>query len=548
MKRHLFIYLILVVGFVLRVYGLSRHPAGFTPDEASFAYDAYSIINTGKDQWGNFLPTVFKSFGDYKLPLYAYISVPSIFIFGLTEFAVRLPGAIVGTLAIGATYLLATKAFNKNVGVVAAFLIAVSPWHIPLSRGAFEANLTTFFLSLGIWLFLEGKKRPILMALAGLAFGLNMFTYHSARIVTPIVVLALVVLNAKLFRWKNKTHLLAAAIFIFFSLVSVYSLLEGAAARANTSTIFSMADIIFSDRVNAVNSGEPNIIATVFNNKITFIAGKLSSNYMSYFSPKFLFTDGPAEGTYGMVPGVGVLYLFELLNLVVVLVALVRKEVKVPLWLVVWIFVAALPAAISKGPGFAANRAVVMLPALTIFSALGATIFYKSLKNLFYKRVVIFGTFLIVCLSFVSFLEDYFYQQPAKEAYAMVYGAREIMELVIPIENQFSQIIFTKNLSEPHIFVAFYKKVAPDFYQTESLRWTFDQEYDWVDQLPLYSLGKYTFRNINWPADLNVVDALIISPAAGVPEKANIVGRVNYPNGNPAYVLVDTRVSELAGD
>lgn len=544
--KNIAFYLVLLLGFILRVYGLARNPAGFTPDEASFAYDAYSILNTGRDQWGSFLPIVLKSFGDYKLPLYTYISIPSIFLFGLTEFAARLPGAIFGSLAIVATYVLAGKVFNKNVALIAAFLIALSPWHISLSRGAFEANLTTFFLPMGIWLFLEGKKRPVFMVLAALLFGLNMFTYHSARIVTPFIVFVLIALNFKVYEKKSLNYV-ASIIFLIFGAIAGYSLLVGGAARANTSTILSMTDIIFSDRVNAVNSGEPNIIATLFNNKITFIAEKISANYLSYFSPKFLFTDGPAEGTYGMVPGIGVLYLFELFNLAALLVALARKETKIPLWLVVWVLVAPLPAAISKGPGFAANRSVVMLPALTIISALGASIFYRSLQKLLNKDILVIGTITIISLSFVTFLEDYFYQQPAKEAKAMVYGAREIMSLITPIEDQYSQIIFTKSLSEPHIFVAFYGKINPSFYQAQSLKWTFEVEgHDWVDQLPVYTLGKYSFRNINWPADLELVDALIVSPAAAVPEKANIIAKINYPNGNPAYVLVDTRNSEFA--
>ena len=108
-----------------------------------------------------------------QTPLYAFLAVPTVKIFGLTEFAVRLPNAIFSVLAIGAIYLLANKLFPdqelkiKNlklkIGNIAAAILSVSPWHIQLSRGAFEANLATFLLPMGIYFFLE--SHPFLSAL-----------------------------------------------------------------------------------------------------------------------------------------------------------------------------------------------------------------------------------------------------------------------------------------------------------------------------------------------------------------------------------------------
>ena len=108
---------ICIVGLVARIVGLTTHPTGFTPDEASFGYDAYSLLKTGKDQWGKSWPLVFESFGDYKSPLYTYLTVPFVFIFSLTKFAVRLPNALLGSGAVLVVYFLAKKLFfnfNKN--------------------------------------------------------------------------------------------------------------------------------------------------------------------------------------------------------------------------------------------------------------------------------------------------------------------------------------------------------------------------------------------------------------------------------------------------
>ena len=103
------IYLILALGFLLRVAALDKFPVGFTPDEASFGYDAYSILKTGADQWGHKLPLVLESFGDYKSPLYAYLTIPFVALLGLTKVAIRLPNALLGTVAVYVTYLLVTE-------------------------------------------------------------------------------------------------------------------------------------------------------------------------------------------------------------------------------------------------------------------------------------------------------------------------------------------------------------------------------------------------------------------------------------------------------
>ena len=161
--------LILTVAFLLRAVGLNSYPPGFTPDEASFGYDAYSILETGRDQWGKSFPLTLQSFGDYKSPLYSYVAIPFVAVFGLEKYSVRLANAVVGTLAVYLTYLLAYELFNNRLifktkvdpeigAIIASFLLAISPWHVMMSRGAFEANLALFFIVAGVYFFLKGMQ------------------------------------------------------------------------------------------------------------------------------------------------------------------------------------------------------------------------------------------------------------------------------------------------------------------------------------------------------------------------------------------------------
>ena len=185
---------IVILAAVLRLAGLDKYPAGFTPDEAAFGYNAYSLFKTGQDEWGTpfwqLLFTNLRSFGDYKMPLYAFLAVPSVAFFGLNEFSVRLPNAILAILAVVVIYLFGRKLTgNKVAAQIAALMLAISPWHIPLSRGAFEANLITFFLPLGIYLYLKNKYQ-----LSVIIFSLSLYSYHSSRIIAPLALIGLFII------------------------------------------------------------------------------------------------------------------------------------------------------------------------------------------------------------------------------------------------------------------------------------------------------------------------------------------------------------------
>ena len=189
---------IIFLGFILRFYKLGQIPSGFVSDEASFGYNAYSLIKTGKDEFGQSWPIIFRSFGDGKMPVYFYLTIPSVLLFGLTEFAVRFPSALLGTLTILLIYLFTkeiVKSKNDKSGwrlkiwpLISALILATLPWHIHFSRAAFEANIGLFWITLGSWLwlkFIKNRKKSTL-GLGLIAFTLSVFSYHAPRIFVPL--------------------------------------------------------------------------------------------------------------------------------------------------------------------------------------------------------------------------------------------------------------------------------------------------------------------------------------------------------------------------
>ena len=480
---------IIFVAFVVRVVSLSSFPTGFTQDEAALGYDAYSLLETGKDQWGKAFPLSFRSFGDFKMPLYTYLAVPSVYIFGLNVFAVRLPNALFGTLAILATYLMVYELTKrKNFALISSLFMALSPWGISLSRGAFEANLTAFFIPIGVWAFYKAIKSPKWIWVAAFSFGINIFSYHSARLFTPFLILIMVLLNRKaihnnlLSKARNYNfrlnYLIGFFILAFFFLVSIYTLKSGSQMRAFDVVIFNPTDkwaAVADRRYEAVLQGLPDNIARAFSNKATYVSRLFTSNYISYLSPVFFFTQGAGEWRYGMIPGRGVLYLFEAILLLVSIGSYIRgKGFKNMSFVLLWVIISPIAAALTKGPGYAANRAAVMMPAIQVLSAYGLIVLYKYVKNtkkLIWKKIFIMSVSLIMLVSFISFLEDYRYHAPISGAPSMQWGIKEAIDYVGNIESNYDEVLISRSLSVPQIRIAFYQKYDPTEIQEASKKW-----------------------------------------------------------------------------
>jgi len=252
-REKIILVCILFLAFILRFYKLGQNPPSLTWDETAIGYNAYSILKTGRDEHGRFLPiNYFTSFGDYKPPISVYLTIPSVAIFGLNEFSTRFPSAFLGTLTVLITYFLVKKMFNKDSGVtkfislsnkgqslktkrtvlkkesnrlksvisnllnleprtsslepaIASLLLAISPWHILSSRAGFEANIATFFIVLGAYFFIKAiKNKGWLLLLSAFCFLLSIYTFNTPRLFVPIFLFGLsIIYRKKLFQIKK---------------------------------------------------------------------------------------------------------------------------------------------------------------------------------------------------------------------------------------------------------------------------------------------------------------------------------------------------------
>ena len=242
---------IVVLAFILRFFMLGQNPPSLNWDETSIGYNAYSILKTGKDEYGTSFPIEFRSFDDYKPPVYIYLDVLPVAIFGLTEFAVRFPSALFGFLSVIVMLYLVKKLFDKEdhklgliVALFSAFFLSISPWHLQFSRAAYEGNVGLFFLLLAFYLFIKGLESRWYLVLSSISFVICLYSYHSFRLVVPIFLLVLISLFIKKLLVYKKQLIISALIIFIFSLPIYIGFLnpEGSKARLSMVSIFGESE------------------------------------------------------------------------------------------------------------------------------------------------------------------------------------------------------------------------------------------------------------------------------------------------------------------
>jgi len=479
-RSKILLFLIIALSFFLRVYKVSSIPPALNWDEVSIAYNAYSVLKTGRDEWGQFLPLHFKSYGEYKLPAQIYASIPGIAIFGLNEFGVRITPVIYGTLTVLLLYLLIQEAFKiRSVSLMSAFLLAVSPWHVQLTRASFESSFSLFWVLMAIWFLLKGLKKPKWLIFSMLPFGFSVYTYNSARVFTPLFLFATAIIFRKYFWEKRKWFLVSVALFTALMIPLVPFVLSGeAGARYKLVSITDEKGLV--PRINERRGAStlPGILPRLIHNKVTYLSFYFAKNYLAHFTPDFLFIKGAGHRQHH-VQGVGELYWFQSPFLLLGLYYLFKKKDRNLKILLPWLLLAFVPVALTNDSIPNALRTVIAAPVYQIFTALGIYAVYGWVKNkkLFYLLIGI--SIIIFLINFSAFLKNLFVYYPIKYSRDWQYGNKEAVEYIKENEDKYDLITFTRHYGEPHMFTLFYLKYDPAQFQNIPNLDRFET-YDWV--------------------------------------------------------------------
>ena len=563
MKKNKHLILLILISFVallLRLWKLGEVPPSMHWDEPSWGYNAYSILKTGRDEYGNFMPLVFKAFGDWKSAAYVYLTVPSVAIFGLNEFAVRFPAALFGAISVFLIFFVFQeifKEFEKKevVGIIASVVLAFSPWSYHYSHGAWEVNILLTFLLLGIYFFLKANEKPWFFYVSALFFGLCFYVYNSAKLLIPLIILGLALIFWNELKKIASRQLLISSLILLFMIMPVFkfTFFGGAGGRLKIMSVFSYprSEKETAQLVKEEGGTAKSLSYQIFHGGPHYFLRGVLGRYLNHFSPRFLFFEGDWSNPRHSVPFAGVLNFLDILFLPLGVYFLISRKVKNKQSLLLrnqnffWylLLITPLPSALSRDI-IQATRSYFMIIPLAVISAFGIYFVWEKLQR--FRNLLKFGITTVLVLgylfSFVYYFDQFFVHAPIQNSQEWQYGYKEAVRYVLENGKNYQKIVFTQKYGQPYIYYLFYSQYDPRIYQAQAKL----IENPEGDVGRVEKLDNIDFLEIYWPKDRFIKDTLFIGKPDELPEKDIITGesrllkKIYFLNGEPAFHIVET--------
>jgi len=451
---------ILLVGLLLRTLFIGSSPPSLYGDELTITLDAYSLLKTGHDQLGNFLPLTFPM-GAGRPAGYVYFSIPFIAIFGPTALGVRFLSILSGIGIITLLYLIGRKLFSQRIGLIAALITAISPWEISLSRGGFEAHFALFLVLLGMYLFLKAKEKPIFYLFSAFSFGLALHTYPTYKITLPLFLLVLAWftnIKKNLPSLSKKYFFSGVAVLVILAITSFsQTFIGGSETRFLSINVFSQ-DKLKSDIEEKINlertiTSLPKSLIKYFHNKPVEYVKILGENYLQNYSADFLFIHGDRNPRHNMAT-IGEFYFAEAILILIGFISLWQKQKRTLIFLMIWIILAPIPTAIIGDPH--ALRSAFMLPPLIFLSALGL-ITILEMKN----KLPVTALTVVFVIQFAFFLQKLYFLAPIEYKNFWSFNAKQASYMALENRQKYDAIFLSDKIDNIEFAYPVYTKVEP---------------------------------------------------------------------------------------
>ncbi len=538
-KRLLFLSGIFIVAAFFRFYNLTLVPPSPSLDEVSIGYNAYSILHTGKDEYGVSWPLLLRAYDDFRPALYVYFTIPFVWLFGLTAEAVRLPSVMLSLITVYVVYCIGKLIGKKylsfeRLGDVAAAILAISPWHIYLSRLGHEANLGLALVALGVYFFLRAVVTSSRNAwlFAAISFGLSVHGYQSQKIISPLLLIFGGALYWKAIWHEKKKVMFAAAVGLIIAIPAVTVTLspQGMVRFRGTSAFADDAAIVVAAREKYIAAKESeNRIAQIFQSRYVTNAVIFATNYVSHFSPAWLFAGGEREAH--KVPGLGLMYVWELPLLLFGLWAIIASRLprRLQAFLLISIFISPIPASLTTQAPHA-MRAYTFIPLLQVVEAFGVWWIVRRLSKQ-QLRILAVVVGMVVSMGLSKFWQGYFVRFPVEQSDAFQYAMKEAVSYARVSEASYQKIEFSNQgaLYQSYMFFLFYTRFNPGEYLR--LGGTISGGYE-----EAHSIGKYAFGIIPARYEDMKKSVLYIYDSAMVPQGAKVIKRFIDAGGKEAIV------------
>jgi len=505
LKFWLTLIFIIISGAFLRLYKVTSVPPHLSNDEISIAYDGYSLAHSGKDEHNHTWPLSFESWGDYKPPLYTYLLVPINLISKDNNLAPKIPSILAGIITILVLCFITILITGKiELGLIAAAVLSLTPWHIFTSRKILEANLALLFLAGGICLFLlsvsKQKISRFFLFLSSMLFALSIYGYHSERLLTPLLAILLTILYLR-------KHKKSALLFLGSGLLLIVPSIIDTLSHLNSDRATSQ--LLWNDHSVTFLFGQHGFIV-----KVLIVIKVFLSNYLTCFNPGILFFTGlqffQGENPYQVGP-----FLIPFIVALIYGLFFINKQItpKHRTFFLIWFLISPIASAFSRD-GYHILRALPLVLPLSVVISVG---FYRLwLKS---KILII----LLTSLSFGFLLFDsliYFYHQPREVAYGYQ-GYRPVAEYlkpeidkgtIIKIDDYFGPE--REYIGVPHLYFAYYGRWDPQILQNRK----YTKEGVWYNNVWVSS--------INWESENIVPKTIYVATYSKKPLPENIANKL----------------------
>ncbi|MBI4058834.1 hypothetical protein HY404_01185 [Candidatus Microgenomates bacterium] len=585
---------ILLIASFLRLWRLDQVPVSLFGDELDLGYQAYSILKTGRDYSGNFMPLHFQSLAEWRTPLYLYSAVPTVALFGISPLGVRLPAAIFGILGVWIFYSLISELLKGTTGpaggssrpmsslnaagtrrdslrprhpslpILAALFLAISPWHIQYSRAGFEVTqMLTFFLA-GLWFFLRGLKNGKWLPWSAACFALTPWVYSTAKLFMPLFLTALVLIYRKEIFKAGKKWLLwsVVALFLVGSPIAYSTVFGGGTARFSYLSIFTDPTVVPQigwDRLRDAKvadpdvkfGAQPSLVDRVFHNKLLYWWNMFVRNYLQVFSTQFLFIQGDLNLRHSLNE-MGQLYRIDLIFLLAGLAFFIVSPVngKMKTLIVFWILAAPIPAVLTRDGGMHATRLFFLLPTLIFLIAFGVYGIWLNVSAR-WKKTVALAIGGVYVLTFILYQHSFWVHYPWESERWWHFGWQEAVKTIKAEENNFDKIIISTAGEPPWIFFAGAYQYPPQKWQENfpfpktdlpgyGLVSHLDKFYFASPPLKsgIYSLSEFLDEKTLYLANAKEFNVNIIQEPGTLPKNLKLIRAIAYPSGEPAFYLL----------
>ncbi len=534
----------MLLAATLRLWQLGSVPPNTSNDEASIGYNAYSVSKIGVDEYGKFPLISQRAYDDWRRSTYLLLVVPFVSTLGLYNIPIRLPAVLLGLFTILATYYLVRALFRKRsliseiTALLAALFLAISPWHVYISRLGHESNAYMSFFVFGLLFFLWGVRDAKNMFLSFLFFTLSMISYYAGQVIVPLIALGLLFVY-----WKDLTRLVISDKRVLFGFLAFVVLLvpilwsifspEALIRFHGTSTFdpsahpAEYAQLVLRRNQSAAAH---DVIGMILYNRRIFPIRVFVEGYLSHFSPGWLFTNSGKESF--KIPNMGLINIWEIpLILIGMLAFLFHKDVdtKSKKLIVLWFFLAAVPAAIATQAPHA-MRAYAFLPTWEIFSAFGLAYIFSHAKKI---QIAILVLFLAVAVYDTRALyTNYFVVFPREQSESFYYAMSKAVPYVLSKSAGYESVVFSNkdSLYQSYMGFLYYSRYDPSLYQTEGGTKS-------GGFAETHRFGKYEFRPIHWETEKNVEKTLYVGNVADFPAGSQFMTFTSL-DGKPTILAV----------